>query len=178
MADYIATSISIGGKLSSHLAEQLCVAVTEAQLGLEWAETPFASRTAADLLAARCQINGARVLKLMEDDAPWGEFQELEAFLQEHQIPFDRLHEGKYDIDPALRQYRPDLGCLDFHCTNSGEVLLPLAAIIAFESQVALVDQHLVAQRQQPAVKQLQSALLAFREQVARPVPLPELQIE
>ena len=116
------------------------------------------------------------MLRLVDDQARWGEFPELEAFLERHDIPFDRFHEGKYDIDPGLRQFRPGVGCQDFHATTTGEVVVPIQGLLPIRDDIASICQLLAVGEQPQAIKKLQSVLGALGECLIEPAPLPDLE--
>ena len=66
----------------------------------------FLTRSVQDLLANRQQIARRLYLCLGDDQVSWGEFPELEAFLVEHDLPFDRFSEGKWEYEPTWTYYR------------------------------------------------------------------------
>jgi len=98
----MAAEIWIGGKLPRSLLDELPIS----DLSLDWDSTSLASSTEADILAARDEDG---LLHFADDEAAWGEFQELEGWLREHDVPFRRRSEGKYDHAPELVEFRPDL---------------------------------------------------------------------
>ena len=49
------------------------------------------------------------LLHFADCEAAWGEFEELEGWLREHNIPFRRQSSGKYEFDACLVEFRPDL---------------------------------------------------------------------
>ena len=49
------------------------------------------------------------LLHFADCEVAWGEFQELEGWLREHGIPFQRQSSGKYEYDPCFVEFRPDL---------------------------------------------------------------------
>jgi len=49
-------------------------------------------------------------LCLYREEVRNGEFEELEAFLIEHNVAFCRLSEGKYELMPEQVDFRPGLG--------------------------------------------------------------------
>src|SRR5436853_6904389 len=124
MSDYIAAEIKIGGRIPTALVPALCEAIAEQRLSLEWGDCVFQPHSAIDLLEAATNVDGVRMLRLYDDDAAWGEFPELEAFLEKHEIPFDRFHEGKFDTNPRLQQFRPGVGCRDFPATSGGQIVV------------------------------------------------------
>ena len=102
MADRMAAEIWIGGKLSRSLLDEFPIS----DLRLDWDETPIASTSEDGILSARDE-NG--LLHFADCEAAWGEFEELEGWLREHSIPFQRQTSGKYEYDPCFVEFRPDL---------------------------------------------------------------------
>lgn len=102
MSDRMAAEIWIGGKLSRGLLEEFPIS----DLRLDWDNNSLASSAEADILAALDQDGH---LHFADVEAAWGEFEELEGWLREHNIPFRRRSEGKYEHAPELVEFRPDL---------------------------------------------------------------------
>jgi hypothetical protein len=102
MADRMSAEISIGGKLRRSLLEEFPIS----DLYLDWDHNRLQSATEADLPASRDEDG---LLHFADDEAAWGEFQELEGWLRENKIPFRRHSEGKYEYSPELVEFRPDL---------------------------------------------------------------------
>jgi hypothetical protein len=102
MADRMAAEIWIGGKLSRSLLDEFPIS----DLRLDWDETPIASTSEDGILSARDESG---LLHFADCEAAWGEFEELEGWLREHKIPFQRQTSGKYEYDPCFVEFRPDL---------------------------------------------------------------------
>jgi hypothetical protein len=102
MADRIAAEIWIGGTLPRSLLGEFPVS----DLCLDWDDNRPQSSAEADILAAR---NEDGLLHFADVEAAWGEFQELEGWLREHDLPFRRQSEGKYEYDACIVDFRPDL---------------------------------------------------------------------
>ena len=51
-----------------------------------------------------------KVLEFADNGARYGEFPELEKFLVEHKIPFDRYSTSHYEYEPKVASYRPERG--------------------------------------------------------------------
>lgn len=129
MADRMACEIWIGGTLSPALAEELCAVVRDTGASLEWGGGVFAPDSVAELREA----NDDGHLHLYDDDRAWGEFDDLEEFLREHKIPYDRQTASKYEYDAEKAIYRPGMG-LEVVLTNgSGN---PVVEIVALQSVV------------------------------------------
>ena len=102
MADRMAAEIWIGGKLPRSLLDEFPIS----DLTLDWDETRFDASSEQGILSARDE-NG--LLHFADCEIAWGEFQPLEDWLREHDIPFRRHSEGKYEHAPELVEFRPDL---------------------------------------------------------------------
>ena len=60
-------------------------------------------------------------LEMEDDEARWGMFEELEAYLTEQAIPFDRVSDGKYEHSPELRRFRPRVSA-ERGCASQAEI--------------------------------------------------------
>jgi hypothetical protein len=102
MADRMAAEIWIGGRLRRSLLEEFPVS----DMRLDWDNSPLPSSSEEDLLAARDKDG---LLHFADVEVAWGEFTELEGWLREHELPFRRRSEGKYEYSPERVEHRPDL---------------------------------------------------------------------
>ena len=102
MADRMAAEIWIGGKLPRSLLDEFPIS----DLRLDWDETPVDSTSEQGILSARDESG---LLHFADCEIAWGEFEELEGWLREHGIPFERQTSGKYEYDPCFVEFRPDL---------------------------------------------------------------------
>jgi hypothetical protein len=107
MSEPIAAEIWIGGRVSKRLAVQLCDAVRAEGVSLEWGGGRFAPKAPAELLDALDLRDNVQVLHACDDQANYGEFPSLEAFLQQRGLPYTRLSEPKYEFDGELVDFRP-----------------------------------------------------------------------
>ena len=134
MSDYIAAKIRIGGRISATLVPELCTVITQQHVSLEWGDARFRPRSAEDLLEARREEDGVRLLWLYDDQARWGRFDALEQFLQTHGIPFSRRSDGKYEYDPEIVEYRPEHGALPMLTNTDGEPVVPVSKLAVVET--------------------------------------------
>ena len=131
MSDCMAAEIHVGGKIPRSAARALCKAVTESGASLEWGGGRCDLDTSDDLLGARsADADGPLVLKLYDDQARWGEFEALETFLREHNIPYCRWSEGKYEYDAEAVAFHPQCGLLSW-LTNHDQRPIVLASQLA-----------------------------------------------
>ncbi len=175
MADRIAAEIWIGGKLPRSLLEEFPIS----DLRLDWDHNRLRSTTEADILAARDEDG---LLHFADDEAAWGEFEELEGWLRENKTPFRRRSEGKYEFSPELVEFRPDLK--GKRNRNVYAITSPEGAPMVFVSDVEVITTRmakLAANRKRSTTQRLQSweKLLQKLILVLPPKlpPLPPFQI-
>jgi hypothetical protein len=131
MADRMPAEIWIGGKLPRSLLDEFPIS----DLRLDWDETPFDTTSEQSILSARDESG---LLHFAECEAAWGEFEELEGWLREHNIPFKRHSSGKYEYLPELVEFRPDLGEeIQTMTTDSGEPLVCKSELVAILESMA-----------------------------------------
>ena len=108
MGEYIAAEIRIGGRLQQTDVAGLCRLLSDSGVSTMLdTGASFRPRSVDDLLDNRQQIGRHWWLCLGDDQANWGEFRDLEAFLVERELPFDRFSEGKWEYEPTWTVYRP-----------------------------------------------------------------------
>jgi hypothetical protein len=157
MSDYVAARIRIGGRIPVTLVPELCTVITGQHASLEWGDARFRPNSAEDLLEARREEDGVRLLWLYDDQARWGRFDNLEQFLQTHGIPFSRRSDGKYEYDPEIVEYRPEYGSFSMLTNRDGEPVVPVSKLATVESALEkaagkpttseMIDSIRVAQR-------------------------------
>jgi len=107
MADCFPGEVTIGGKVPSALLEEFLGAVASAGASAgDYGDPPFDGRTAEELLDA---LDGNGHLRLVDAEARYGQFEELEGFLQEHGIPFDRHSDARHEFDAVKVMFRPGM---------------------------------------------------------------------
>lgn len=104
MGSYSSASITIGGRVPAAAVAGLCDAVSEAYVALDWDGDDFKPAVGADLLGP---VNAEGVLHLVTHDAANGRFDDLEKFLVEHRIPFNRSTDPVDDGGGERVEYRP-----------------------------------------------------------------------
>lgn len=177
MSDYLAAQITIGGCISRALAPRLCKLIQQAGVLLDW-EHPFAPETAEDLLAGRRAIDGEWVLQLTDQDAPYGAFPELEIFLTQHEIPFDRQSDPGHGYDGALVSYRPGAGPTQFVATSDGEPAVPLQPVWDLEARLRDFTGLIGRAPRRELQAMLRQILKQLEDSIpARPDALPSFEI-
>lgn len=177
MSDYLAAQITIGGCISRAIAPRLCKAIQAAGVLIDW-EEPFAPETVEDLLAGRRAIDGEWVLQLTDLDAPYGAFLELEAFLVQHEIPFDRQSDPGHGYDGALVIYRPGAGPTQFVATSNGEPAIRLQLVWDLESHLRDFARHVGRAPRRDLQAKLRQILESVEDTIPdRPTALPSFEI-
>jgi hypothetical protein len=106
MSEHIAAEIRIGGRVPASLVPALCQSIAHEAVALDWGDGRFSPTTKDELLEARGDCDGVLLLRLYDSEAPRGQFEQLEHFLQEHGIPYDRLSDPKYEYMAQLAMFR------------------------------------------------------------------------
>lgn len=136
MADRMPAQIWIGGKLPRSLLEDF----PARGLATNWDGSRLAHLTEESLLRVRDEDG---LLTFCDEDAWWGEFEELERWLMEHKMPFRRQSDGKYEYLPEIVEFRPDLGHEGYHqtiCSDDGEPLLYSSYILPIVKEMEKTD--------------------------------------
>jgi len=127
MADYVPAWIEIGGPIPRQIIPELIDCIEGDCLSDDYGAKPIEPKSAEDLLELAIDENGdPGTLKLYHEEAHNGEFDELEEFLEEHSIGFDRHGDGGGDFSPEIKRYRagwlaPTITFLD----GAGQELIP-----------------------------------------------------
>jgi hypothetical protein len=106
MADWFPGEITIGGRVPATLEAELAkaVAATGGLVG-GYEGSPF-DPDAQRLTEA---LDGNGHLFLVDDQARYGQFEELEAFCVKHGVAFDRHSEAKHEYDAENVHFRPGM---------------------------------------------------------------------
>jgi len=138
MSDRIPAEIWIGGRITASLVPGLCAAVTDEGVSLEWGNArirPSGTDDLADALKENAQ--GVRLLWFCDDEASCGEFDILESFLREHQIPFTRHSAGRYEYDPETVHFRPGQGVTTCPTNSAAQPVVEVEEITPVENLLA-----------------------------------------
>jgi hypothetical protein len=122
--------IAIGGDVRREDLAGLVEQIHQADVSWDWggpnAQFDHADDYSEQLLDVL--IDGHLVLR--DDEAAYGEFPELEAWLQNHKVPYDRHHSAKYEFDAEIVYYRPDSGLQSFLATDDGAPLVRVSDVL------------------------------------------------
>jgi hypothetical protein len=179
MSERMAAEIWIGGSITPNLTADLCAAIAQQVVSVEWGDEFFRPDSGDDLLAAvRPNRESTRVLWLCDDSTRWGEFDTLEPFLQRHEIPFTRLTAGRYEYDSERVEFRPDRGLVQYVTNGVGEPVIPIAKISEVESQLAGVLRSANPRSAKQLLAAIQNARRKLRQVLPPAVdPLPPFEI-
>ena len=84
MADRVSASIALGGVITPAQLDELTQLVTDEGLSTEWDDEPFQP----------AQLTSDEPLQLYAHEVAWGRFEALEAWAQEHHVPYVRWSGG------------------------------------------------------------------------------------
>ena len=104
MSDRIATEIRIGGQVKRDLVPALLEAIEREGLEADWDVAMPRLGTEEDLSK---HLSKDGVLRFCASYAVWGSLPDLETFLVENGIAFDRHHGPYADYSGETRRYRP-----------------------------------------------------------------------
>lgn len=96
MADRFPGDITIGGSIPRRLLDKLAGMIASEGVSIDW-------QHALDKAAIREAIDGAaargETVRFTDDEACYGQFEELENWLTSHGIDFDRHSDARYEYD-------------------------------------------------------------------------------
>ena len=178
MSEYLAAHLTIGGPIPRRLVARLCATIGQERLALDWGEPVFQPQSADDLLAACIDLGGVRLLRLYDEQARWGQFEELERLLVRHKIAFDRHNEGKYEISPEWFAFRPGLGGFPLPTNAQEQVVIEAEPLWPLADRLAAA-RRAVRQGDNSAVLRELTAMggILKRSLPTRVPPLPDLEI-
>lgn len=122
MADRFPAVIRIGGTLTKEQAQGLITAIRTTGFCADWGDSYFEPETIKDIVDI---VEPDGILELMDDQACYGVFPDLETFLTANQIPFDRHSDAKYEYDGEVVSYRPETGTVRHNATQDGDCTVP-----------------------------------------------------
>jgi hypothetical protein len=175
MSKYVPGEIWIGGKIAATLVPDLCTAISQQGVALEWGDCVFAPATAEDLLkAARPTKSGVRLLRLCNREARWGRFTRLERFLENHRVAYTRFSAGQQDYDHEKVEFRPNTGQVEMVGDSQGKPIVAASRVRAVEPVLAGTVESARSGLAETATRSVQPARMSL--QASRPGELPSLQ--
>jgi len=136
MSDYFAGEIRIGGNVPADLLEEFLgeLESSGAKVG-GYDGSPVTCRNAEELRRALDE-NGH--LFLVDDQARFGMFEELEGFLCEHDIPYDRHSDARFEFDAENVRFRPGMERpLTVPSNDAGDDLMDVSMIRPIAGELA-----------------------------------------
>ena len=96
MSDRFPAEITIGGNIPRRLLDELAGMIASEGVSIDWqyAMDKAAVRAAIEAAAARCET-----VRFTDDEACYGQFEDLENWLTSHGIDFDRHSDARYEYD-------------------------------------------------------------------------------
>jgi len=128
MADYMAANIEIGGKLPQGKLTELLSLIDDLS-----AEGYCGSPPNQEFLV-KCTDNKKPVV-LYDDQARYGEFEELEQFCIKNNLTFKRQSSPKYEYEGQIRFFSPDSGDRVIGATDDGELYLKLSELEEYQKK-------------------------------------------
>jgi len=134
MSDRYHACLDIGGPLPPHLLPEL-IGILQA-CGLLYGADKITSF-----------VNEQGMLRFEDDQAAYGQFPDLEDWMAEHGVEFDRRSSGWFDTLPVSHHFRRDLGLVDRPRDGAGQALVRRDEIVAAMKSHASLDDVLTALR-------------------------------
>lgn len=130
MADRRSAEIAIGGSIPSHLVPELISLLQAEGICLTGDEERFTPCKAEDLLESACANGNPGPLRLLDHEVAEGRFADLEAFLVEHRLAFERWSAGSREADPELVRFRPGMfRPIRYPATSTKKPLVEMAPV-------------------------------------------------
>jgi len=126
MADRFSAKIEIGGTITKHQAQGLITVIRHSGASHEWGDAPFKPETIKDIVEL---VREDGILELVDHEARYGEFPDLEDYLVASQIPFDRHSDAQYEYDGELVSYRPETGRITHTATEDGNRMVDYVTV-------------------------------------------------
>jgi len=172
MSKHVPGEIWIGGKIAATLVPDLCTAISQQGVTLEWGDCAFAPATAEDLLeAARLSKRGIRLLRLCNSKARWGRFARLERFLEKHRVAYTRFSAGQQDYDHEKVEFRPNTGRGQMVSDSRGEPIVAASRVKAVESVLARTVKSARSGSVETAIRLAQAARRPLQKRLPGEMP-------
>jgi hypothetical protein len=139
MADRFPGEIHIGGPIFKKFLGKLIGMIVAEGVSLEDYSGPVTTMETLRRVFAE-----GKVVDLFHEQARYGQFDELEAFLAKHHIHFDRHSDGRYEYDAEKVFYRGGKKPVVFPAGQSGTVLLRRDEVMRILDDAKLNDQKKV----------------------------------
>lgn len=180
MSERMSADIWIGGKIPASLVAELCAVISAEDVSRDWGDAPFHPSGANDLQEAlRNNAEGVSLLWLCDDASRWGEFSELEMFLQKHGIPYTRRSEGNDAYDPETLAFRPGHETVARPANRSGDLVVKVSKLLSVSDALAAAVESAESRSASDRWSLVATAYQTLRERLPPKLPpLPPFQIE
>lgn len=127
MADYMAANIKIGGPVTPELVERLAAAA-ESQ-GVTIVGDPDSNESLVERILFWIDPGHTSVV-FEDDEARYGEFEDLEKFCRDNGLSYVRHNDGKYELNAEFAWWKPGMPApATCESNNNEDVLLRADAI-------------------------------------------------
>lgn len=96
MSDRFPGDITIGGKIPRQLLDELAGMIASEGVSIDW---QYAIDKGAVRVAIEAAADRGETIRFTDDQARFGQFEELENWLTSHGIDFDRHSDARYEYD-------------------------------------------------------------------------------
>lgn len=120
MSESIPGHIQIGGRVTQQQASEIIRLALEQNCGYDWG----CSYSTPEDIQADMEANDGEPFELFDDSADMGVFGDLETYLQQQGIPFDRYSSAKYEYDADYAYFRPGSALDIFTTDQRGEIMI------------------------------------------------------
>jgi len=96
MSDRFPGEITIGGSIPRRLLDKLAEMIASEGVSIDW---QYAIDKAAVLAAIEAAAARGETVRFTDDEASYGQFEDLENWLTSHGIDFDRHSDARYEYD-------------------------------------------------------------------------------
>jgi hypothetical protein len=128
MADRMAAHIEIGGKLARSKLNELLSLIDDLSAEDYWSSPPNQE------YLQKC-TDDKKPMVLYDEQARYGEFEELEQFCIENDLTFKRQSSPKYEYEGQIRFFLPASGEHVISATDDGEPYLKLSELKDYQDK-------------------------------------------
>ncbi|MGD9697560.1 hypothetical protein [Acinetobacter sp.] len=129
MAIRIFGEICIGGRVTESQLAEIADLLTKEGGILSDLEYDYEKITPADIIKAVEIAVPYKLVYASNTHAPYGAFPELEKYLEDNNIAYDRLSEPYDSFDGMIVRYRPGIGKATIPTTATGDEVVPMSSV-------------------------------------------------
>jgi len=141
MSDRFPAEITIGGNIPRRLLDELAGMIASEGVSLDW---QYALDTAAVRAAIETAAAKGETVRFTDDEACYGQFDDLENWLTAHGIDFDRHGDARYEYDGENAYGRGRKRPVIVNADQSGKDLVSAEEVRKVLASQAPVDRKLV----------------------------------